>query len=88
MNVTVKLFATLTRNVSQEILVQHPNGIRAGSAIELDLAEGHTLGDLVALLELPVEQVKLMFVNGRAQQMAYRLKPGDQVGIFPPIGGG
>jgi len=88
MKVSVKLFATLAQSVSEAILAQHPQGIRAGQPFEVELAEGCTLADLVTHLSLPSEQVKIVFVNAKARQLEYRLRSGDEVGIFPPIGGG
>jgi len=50
--------------------------------------ESATLADLVKLAELPREEVKMFFVNGRARPIDWPLEPGDEVGIFPLIGGG
>ena len=88
LNVTIKLFATLTSNISQEILEQHPHGIRSGVPIEMNVTPGCTLNDLLDCLSLPVAQVKIFFVNGIHQEPDYKLQPGDQVGLFPPIAGG
>ncbi len=88
MRIHVKIFATLARNVSGPILAQHPQGIRAGTPLEVELPEGSTLADLVAYLGLPGKLVKTIFVNGRAQELDYHLEPGDRVGLFPPIAGG
>jgi len=88
MKVHVKLFATLVRSVPQALLAHHPQGIRSGIPIEVELAGGSTLADLLVYLRLPPEEVKLIFVNGRAQEEGYHLSDGDQVGIFPPVGGG
>ena len=87
-NIYVKLYATLARSVSGPILAQHPQGLRAGSRLEVELPEGSSLADLVNYLALPKEEVKVSFVNAKAQDMDYRLETGDEVGIFPPIGGG
>jgi len=88
MKVQVKLFATLTRSLSGPILDQYPQGIRPGKPLEVELPESSTVADLVAYMGLPMEELKLTFVNGRAQALDYRLDPGDEVGIFPPVGGG
>ena len=88
MKVYVKLYATLAKSVSGPILAQHPQGLRAGSRLEVELPEGSTLADLMTHLALPREQVKVSFVNARLQDPDYRLEAGDEVGIFPPIGGG
>ena len=88
MKIQVKLFATLAQNVSGPILAHHPEGIRPGMPFEVVLPEGSTLADLVIHLGLPRGELKLTFVNGRDQELEYRLDPGDEVGIFPPVGGG
>jgi molybdopterin synthase sulfur carrier subunit len=79
MHVYVKLFATLRRYVESAVY---------GVPFEVDLTEGATIADLIQHLNLPAEQVKLAFVNARARPEDWRLEPGDEVGIFPPVGGG
>ena len=79
MYVKVRLFATLRRHVADAA---------SGNAIEVELPDGATIADLIAALNLPSEQVKVTFVNGRAREDDWRLAPDDEVGIFPPIGGG
>jgi molybdopterin synthase sulfur carrier subunit len=79
MRVQVKLFASLTR---------FAGNARSGTPVEVDLPDSATLADLCQLLRLPADEVKITFVNGRTQAEDWRLQPGDEVGIFPPIGGG
>jgi len=88
MNVTIKLYSFLTQYLSEDILNQQPNGIRAGVPFKISMPSGSTLGDLVARLSLPEDLVKITFVNGRHQGLNYQLQPDDQVGMFPPIAGG
>jgi molybdopterin synthase sulfur carrier subunit len=88
MKVHVKLFATLARSVPEAVLARYPEARRPRAPLEVELPEGSTLADLVTYLGLPEEEVKVTFVNGRARKPDYRLAPGDEVGIFPPIGGG
>jgi molybdopterin converting factor small subunit len=88
MKIHVKLYATLTQSLSEAILAKYNHGVSAGSRLEVDLPEGSTLADLVAYLDLPREQVKVIFVNAKARDLEYHLQPADEVGIFPPIGGG
>jgi molybdopterin synthase sulfur carrier subunit len=88
MIIYVKLYAALAENVSRHLPTQYPQGIRAGARLEVELAEGSSLADLMTHLGLPKEQVKVSFVNGRHQDLEHSLEPGDEVGIFPPIGGG
>jgi sulfur-carrier protein len=86
MQVYVKLFAGLVQNVPPDILPQ--GTVRSGTPLPVSLSEGSTLGDLVAHLTLPPDQVRITFVNGRARKPDHALSDGDEVGIFPPIGGG
>jgi sulfur-carrier protein len=79
LQVRVTLFATLT---------QFTPGKEPGVPFVIEIPDGSTLADLMALLRLPEEEVKLTFINGRFQQAEYQLKNDDRVGIFPPIGGG
>jgi molybdopterin synthase sulfur carrier subunit len=80
MHIRVKLFATLKMYAPVEGL--------SGTPFEMDLPEGFTLQALTEYLKLPPEEVKLTFVNGRAQPLEFELTNGDEVGIFPPVGGG
>nr|NJM02052.1 MoaD/ThiS family protein [Desulfobacula sp.] len=47
-----------------------------------------TVEKLIRDLGIPDELVKLIFINGKRQDRTYRLKQGDRVGLFPPVGGG
>jgi len=80
MKVRVKLFASLASF--------SPQGGLPGTPFELELPSGATLNDLTQYLQLPNEQIKVCFVNSRIQPPEYVLNDGDDVGIFPPIGGG
>ena len=79
MQVRVKLYATLSRHLSNTA---------PGIPVEIEVPDGSTVGDLVNGLKLPREEVKLFFVKGRARPIDWPLESGDEVGIFPLIGGG
>ncbi len=79
MEIYVKLFATL-----RTYLGNAPSG----TPVTVHIPAGSTLGELVEQLKLPPEEVKICFVNGRIVELDYLLTEGDEVGIFPPIGGG
>ena len=84
MTIQVRLFASL-----REKLPDAPRG-RA----ELELADGASLWDLLALLEIPPIQAQMVLVNGvqagrdPAIRRQLQLGPGDVVAVFPPLAGG
>jgi molybdopterin synthase sulfur carrier subunit len=79
MRVRVKMFATLGRSVG---------GKAPGDRFPVEIPEGSTIADLIQRLDLPQGEVKVTFVNARIRPLDWMLQPGDEVGIFPPIGGG
>lgn len=79
MLVTVKLFASLARF--------SPGGL-PGTPFDISLSESATLQNVVDQLGIPSEETKVTFVNGLIRELDWDLKQGDEVGIFPPIGGG
>jgi len=85
MKVIVKLFAMLQRYTPAEQAGPEPS---AGHPFEVDLPEDGTIADLLTHLGIPEREVKVTFVDGRARAPMFRLAPGTEIGIFPPIGGG
>jgi len=79
MIVHARLFATLRRH--------HPH-LGIGESMPVDLPVGATVGQLIEQLGLPAKEVKVVFVNGIIRGQEYVLSDGDQMGVFPPVGGG
>lgn len=79
MRVKVKLFATL---------VVYVPSAEPGVSFEVELPNGSSLSYLINQLNLPERETKVIFVNGHMQPLDYQLQDNDEVGIFPPIGGG
>jgi len=79
MTVYVKLFATLRR---------YRPGLGVGESFPVRLPAGATVGDLLCELGLPEQEVKVVFVNAVHRESDHSLADGDEVGIFPPVGGG
>jgi molybdopterin synthase sulfur carrier subunit len=73
--IDLNLFATLQK--------YKPEG-----ADSFEVPDTIAVTELFAILNLPEELVKLVFINGRKQGFNYQLKNNDRVGIFPPVGGG
>lgn len=84
MNITLKLFATLTDHL--------PASARPGNALALDVPEGSTVTAIIAAHALPEKHVHLVLVNGHyiapAQRPTHTLIEGDVLAIWPPIAGG
>lgn len=79
MKVYVKLYALLRKH--------HP-GPNRSIPLELTLAEGARVADLVPALGLDPAFVRTAFVNNEARSLDSPLNDGDQVGLFPPVVGG
>ena len=77
--VRARLFATLRH---------HYPDLGLGEALPVTLPEGSTVGDLIRALHLPEEEIKIVFVNGLVKTAGDPLADGDEIGIFPPVGGG
>ena len=85
MTVTVRLYANLPEKLAQRGAGQ---GKQAGAKLDLELPGSSRLVNLLSQLRLERGEVLTAFVNGRARDLEYVLEPGDEVGLFPPIGGG
>ena len=79
LTVHVKLFATLRR---------YRPDLGIGEAFAVELPEGTTVQGLIRHLDLPEDQVKIVFVNALFRPMDHILADGDELGIFPAVGGG
>ena len=84
MNITLKLFASLTDYL--------PPASKYTNIVELDIAAETTISQLVELYRLPEKQVHLVLVNGTYvapdQRASRTLTEGDVLAIWPPIAGG
>ncbi len=73
--VALNLFVTLTK--------YHPS---PGTNVRIAL--GTTVAEMIQMLHIPDNGVKLMFINGRKVHPDTELRDGDRLGVFPPVGGG
>lgn len=74
MNVKVKLFATL-RNGRFDIS-------------DFNLKDGMLISELLEMLKIEQNEAAIIFINGIHGDYDSVMKQGDEVAIFPPIGGG
>ncbi len=88
MNVSVKLFADLAGKLPEASSADPSQPVPAGTPVTLKLPDGATIATLVSQLRLDRRRVHTAFVNGRAKPLEYVLEADDEIGLFPPIGGG
>ena len=79
MKIEANLYATLASYL--------PKQLENGSCV-IDIADGATVEDVLQQLNIPIGQVKLIFVDGVHASRKSNLKDGSRLGIFPPVGGG
>jgi molybdopterin converting factor small subunit len=80
MKVELNLFASLARYA--------PDKTGSHSHRTLDVTEGTTIMELLNRLELPIDKIKMIFLNGLHATGDEVLREGDRVGVFPPVAGG
>ncbi len=74
MKVELNLYASLARAVP----VTGP----------VEIAENTTILGLLTHLGVPMDKVKIIFLNGIHAGGNETLRDGDRVGVFPPVAGG
>ncbi len=80
MKIELNLFASLARYA--------PAKTGSHGHLILDAAEGTTIMELLKRLELPIDKIKMVFLNGLHATGDEILRDGDRVGVFPPVAGG
>ena len=88
MIIAVKAYATLVHDLSSSLPEIFPSGTKAGIPVSVSISDGACTDDLITELDLQNKKPLLVFRNGRALKPSDRLQPGDEIGIFPPVGGG
>lgn len=56
--------------------------------IEIELEDKSTVAEICRNIDVPVEQIKVIMVNGRNAEFDSVLKGDERIGLFPSIGGG
>ena len=74
MQITVKLFANFRDNRFKKEVREY--------------MAGTTVRDIVAELEIPEEEVGIIFINGRGASLDQEPAEGDTLALFPLVGGG
>lgn len=79
MKVSVRLFSQLAKRLSD---------YDAGKGIDIEVPEGATYRDVADALRLTTQEAGLFTVRGILKRPIDPVVDGDEVSIFPPIGGG
>ena len=74
--VKVNLYATLRKYIG------------GAPSVEIEIDAGQTIEQVLGRLGVPADQTRIIFVNNRAADLSHALQGGEQLGIFPAIGGG
>lgn len=80
MKIELNLFASLARYMPDKT-GSHGNRV-------LKVGEGTTIVEMLTQLEVPLDKVRVIFLNGLHATGEEVLKEGDRVGVFPPVAGG
>lgn len=80
MKVELNLFASLAR-YARDKTGSHGHYM-------MDVPDGTTIMALLNSLELPIDKIRMIFLNGLHAAGDEVLKEGDRVGVFPPVAGG
>jgi sulfur carrier protein ThiS len=79
MKIRVDLYGTLSQKIP---------GYRHSQGIELDITEGATVSDLLALLEIDTSQKAIVAIDSRICKPNEKIPAGARARIFQPVHGG
>ena len=74
-HIQVRLFASLQK-------------FMPASADNYAIEAGITVGALLQQLDVPLDMIKIVFIDNVHAELTSILKGGERVGFFPPVGGG
>ena len=75
-HVEVKLYATLRKYAD------------GAASVDVEIEPGQTIQQVLQRLGVPPEHTRIIFIDSRAAGLSDTLGGGEQIGIFPAIGGG
>jgi molybdopterin synthase sulfur carrier subunit len=80
MIIEVKVFSSLRRYI--------PNSERRVDRDKWDVEDGASIEQVLKMLDLPDEEVRVLLINGRNAKKESILQEGDVLHVFPPMAGG
>jgi sulfur carrier protein ThiS len=79
MRLRVRLFGTLGAHIP---------GYDIYKGIEIDIADGSTVEEMLHVIGLTPDEARVVLVKGVCRRLAEPLEDLDEVSVFQPIGGG
>ena len=62
--------------------------LKGATSVSVDVEPGETIARVLEKLSVPLSQTRIIFVNHRAANLDQELVGGEELGVFPAIGGG
>jgi len=62
--------------------------VGGATSVEVEIEPGRTIQQVLDELGVPADQTRIIFVDSRAADLSQSLEGGEQIGVFPAIGGG
>ena len=62
--------------------------VKGATSVSVDVEPGETIAGVLERLSVPLSQTRIIFVNHRAANLDQELHGGEELGVFPAIGGG
>jgi molybdopterin converting factor small subunit len=62
--------------------------VKGATSVSVEIQPGQTIKEVLDKLSVPSDQTRIIFVNHRAADLDQQLVGGEQLGVFPAIGGG
>jgi molybdopterin converting factor small subunit len=62
--------------------------VKGAVSVSVEIEPGQTIGDVLEKLSVPLGQTRIIFLNHRAAGLDQPLVGGEELGVFPAIGGG
>ena len=69
-------------------LRKHVAGYDPVKGLEVEVDGGITVAEVCKKVKIPIDNIKVAFVNGKSQKLDYILQGEERIGLFPPVGGG
>ena len=78
---TLKIFLSST-------LRKHVAGYDPVKGLGVEVDGSITVAEVCKKMKIPIDNIKVAFVNGKSQKLDYILQGEERIGLFPPVGGG